>query len=67
MREFDDLVEAIYFGLHHHYKEHYQFKYNNEIYSTESADRYWACRLVPGLYYDLFDETPDDCEEMIDE
>ena len=63
MKEFKDLEEAVYYGLHNHYKQKYEFKYDNKIYSTERADRYWACRLCPHLYYDLFDESPYDIDD----
>lgn len=56
--EFDNIREAVNFALDNFLRLPFAFKVRGkeEIYSTECVDRYWACKLCPELFFDLFDE-----------
>lgn len=59
MLEFQNKEDAVIHALENNYKKPFKAKIEGEIIETNRADRAWAVRMCPILYYDLYDENPE--------
>ena len=58
--KFDSLQEAIAYALQNHYNQEFEFCIDDRIHKVERVNRLWACEMMPGMFYDLFDEEMED-------
>lgn len=57
--EFYSLKDACEYAYENYYGKPFSFVCNRKSYETKKVDRYWLCKLVPSMYYDLYDELPE--------
>lgn len=52
---FDNLYDAVVYGLQHYYHDTYDFYIDDIYYYTECVTRSWAVKLCPELYEELYE------------